>query len=44
MLFLNNEGTGVQIAAVEYHAYCTAKGKGLGCDVLADRFLQDIRP
>ncbi len=44
MLFLNNEGTGVQFAAVGYHAYCTAKGKGLGCEVLADWFLQGIRP
>jgi ornithine cyclodeaminase/alanine dehydrogenase-like protein (mu-crystallin family) len=43
-LFLNNVETGVQFAAVGYHAYCTVKEKGLGCEVLADWFLQDIRP
>jgi alanine dehydrogenase len=42
--FLNNVGTGVQFAAVGYHAYCTAKEKGLGYEVPTDWFLQDIRP
>ena len=42
--FLNNVGTGVQFAAMGYCAYKGAKEKGLGHEIPAEWFLQDIKP
>lgn len=42
--FLNNVGTGVQFAAMGYCAYKGAKEKGLGREIPAEWFLQDIKP
>jgi alanine dehydrogenase len=42
--FLNNVGTGVQFAAMGYCAYKGAKEKGLGHQIPAEWFLQDIKP
>ena len=42
--FLNNVGTGVQFAAMGYCAYKGAKEKGLGHEIPAQWFLQDIKP
>jgi ornithine cyclodeaminase/alanine dehydrogenase-like protein (mu-crystallin family) len=42
--FLNNVGTGVQFAAMGYCAYKGAKEKGLGHEIPAEWFLQNIKP
>jgi len=42
--FLNNVGTGVQFAAMGYCAYKGAQQKGLGHEIPAEWFLQDIKP
>jgi ornithine cyclodeaminase/alanine dehydrogenase-like protein (mu-crystallin family) len=42
--FLNNIGTGVQFAALGYTAWQGARRAGLGHEIPAEWFLQDIKP
>jgi hypothetical protein len=42
--FLNNIGTGVQFAALGYCIWQRARRLGLGREIPAEWFLQDIKP